>query len=247
MHQKYLLHDHIQFVQHERTFRQSRQRVRAHAVATASSHGSRPTPSPSSEDSSYPAINLNRRSILTIASMFVLPAAFPEDSVATTLPSPDFTTYANPAQNYSFQRPESWEQVEKAGADVLFRDPIKKSSTLGMTVLPVMVPTLDTFGSLEVVAEKLVAAEKAKESTLSVKMLSQQQRETPLASAVYDFVYEVDSTRGRKQIVNCVAIVRSKLYILNGNVSCGKETACGEEQVATVELMKHAAESLKIE
>jgi hypothetical protein len=116
-----------------------------------------------------------------------------------------------------------------------------------MTVLPVMVPTLDKFGSLEVVAQKLIAAEKAKESTLSIEMRSQQQRETPFASAVYDFVYEVDSTRGRKEIVNCVAIVNSKLYILNGNVSCGKDTACGEEQLATVELMKHAAESLKIE
>jgi len=176
-----------------------------------------------------------------------LSVAFAKDSLATAITATDFTTYANPAQNYSFQRPASWEQVEKAGADVLFHDPLKKSSTLGMTVLPVMVPTLDKFGSLEVVAQKLIAAEKAKESTLSVEMLSQQQCETPFASAVYDFVYEVDSTRGRKEIVNCVAIVNSKLYILNGNVSCGKGTECGEEEVATVELMKHAANSLKIE
>jgi hypothetical protein len=195
-------------------------------------------------------LNLNRRSIFAhISALIALPAAaFPRTSFAATdLSTSDFTTFSNPAQNYSFQRPESWEQVDKAGADVLFRDPSKKSSTLGMTVLPVMVPTLDKFGSLDVVAEKLLAAEKAKESTLSVEMLTQTQSETPFASAVYDFVYEVDSTRGRKIIVNCVSIVNSKLYILNGNVSCGKGVACGDEQLATVELMKRAAQSLKIE
>jgi hypothetical protein len=185
---------------------------------------------------------VDRRSLLALAaSIIALPTAFSPQSLAA-----DFTTYSNPAQKYSFQRPESWEQVDKAGADVLFRDPLKKSSTLGMTVLPVMVPTLEKFGSLESVAEKLIAAEKAKESTLSVEMLNQNQRETPFASAVYDFVYEVDSTRGRKQIVNCVAIVESKLYILNGSVSCGKREACGEEQLATVALMKQAAQSLTI-
>lgn len=189
---------------------------------------------------------MNRRSsLLALAAVVALPTVLPPPSLAST-DTTDFITFSNPAQSYSFQCPEAWEQVDKAGADVFFRDPLKKSSTLGMTVLPVMVPSLEKFGSLEVVAEKLLAAEKAKESTLSVEMLSQQQRETPFASAVYDFVYEVDSTRGRKQIVNCVAIVNSKLYILNGNVSCGKGAACGEEQVATVQLMKRAAQSLNI-
>jgi PsbP len=193
--------------------------------------------------------NLNRRLLFQIVAAIALPAmALPPSSLASTTntATDNFTTYSSPSQNYSFQRPESWEQVDKAGADVLFRDPSKKSSTLGMTVLPVMVPTLDKFGSLDIVAEKLIAAEKAKESTLSVEMRSQKQRETPFASAVYDFVYEVDSTRGRKIIVNCVAIVNSKLYILNGNVSCGKGVACGEDQLAVVELMKLAAQSLMI-
>lgn len=50
----------------------------------------------------------------------------------------------------------------KAGADVLFVDPQRKSSTLGVTVSPVRVDSLDAFGDLDTVASRLLQAERAK-------------------------------------------------------------------------------------
>lgn len=39
---------------------------------------------------------------------------------------------------------------------------------------------------------------------------------------LYDFEYDLDSTRGRKRILNTVTIYRSKLYILNAQYKCEK-------------------------
>lgn len=50
----------------------------------------------------------------------------------------------------------------KAGADVLFEDPARKSSTLGVTVNPIRVDSLEAFGDLDAVASRLLQAEKAK-------------------------------------------------------------------------------------
>ena len=50
----------------------------------------------------------------------------------------------------------------KAGADVLFVDPARKSSTLGVTVSPVRVDSLDAFGNLDSIAARLLQAERAK-------------------------------------------------------------------------------------
>jgi len=139
--------------------------------------------------------------------------------VKTLSSDSEFVEYRSADEGYGIQRPSAWEQVNKAGADVLFRDPQVKKATLGVTVLPVRIATLGEFGSLEQVAEKLVSAERAKESTLGVHMVSSMQRDTGNGAA-YDFLYELDSTRGRSTIAASVTIVNSKLYIVNGTVPC---------------------------
>lgn len=40
-------------------------------------------------------------------------------------------------------------QVDKAGADALFRDPAKKSSNVGVTVYPVTIDRLEQVGRLQ--------------------------------------------------------------------------------------------------
>jgi len=45
---------------------------------------------------------------------------------------------------------------------VLFVDPQRKSSMLGVTVSPIRVDSLDAFGDLDAVAGRLLQAEKAK-------------------------------------------------------------------------------------
>lgn len=71
----------------------------------------------------------------------------------------DFT---NQRQGYHLKQPAGWEQSSKAGADALFVDPRRKSSTLGVTVSPIRIDSLDKFGSLEMVRERLLSTERAK-------------------------------------------------------------------------------------
>ncbi|EFN56320.1 hypothetical protein CHLNCDRAFT_17725, partial [Chlorella variabilis] len=114
----------------------------------------------------------------------------------------DLVTFANPSQGYTLLRPAAWEQVDKAGADSLFRDPSKKSTNVGVTVYPVRIASLDQFGDLQAVGERLLGAERAKESTLSVAMVAQTARSSASGAATYDFEYELESTRGRKRILS---------------------------------------------
>lgn len=47
-----------------------------------------------------------------------------------------------------------------------------------------------------------VAAERGKESTLGVEMVAQSARGEAGGASLYDFEYELDSTRGRKRIMS---------------------------------------------
>lgn len=49
-------------------------------------------------------------------------------------------------------------QVGKMGADVLFRDPAVKSTSVGVTVYPVTISSLEEFGDLEAVGRRLLDA-----------------------------------------------------------------------------------------
>lgn len=83
---------------------------------------------------------------------------------ATALQQKDLTELVNSKQGYRIDRPSSWEQTNKAGADVLFTDPLKKSTTVGVTVNPIKIAGLEQFGDVETVRKKLVDTEKQKVS-----------------------------------------------------------------------------------
>lgn len=59
---------------------------------------------------------------------------------------------------------------------------------------------------------------------------------------MYDYEYELDSTRGLKHIVNTVTITGSRLYILNGTVKCEKE-GCGQDTLGSIQLVRDVASS----
>ena len=54
----------------------------------------------------------------------------------------------------------------KAGADILFLDPERKSTTVGVTVSPVRIASLEQFGDVPAVGKRLLDAERAKVSRL---------------------------------------------------------------------------------
>jgi hypothetical protein len=142
----------------------------------------------------------------------------------------------------------TWEQKSKAGADVYFEDSNNHSTNLGVTLLPVMITSLSQFGDLNKVGNKLMDTEKAKESTLGVDMITQQQRqlegkEGPLT---YDFEYELNSTRGRKRIFSTVTVSSGgQLIIVNGNYKCPFKETCDPDN-DTVDAVRRATQSLQL-
>lgn len=64
-------------------------------------------------------------------------------------------------------------------------------------------------------------------------LLAQRERVATVGVPVYEYEYELDSTRGRKRVLNSVAVQGGKLFILNAVVKCGKEQGqCNEDAVA---------------
>ncbi len=107
---------------------------------------------------------------------------------------------------------------------------------------PVLVKTLADFGTLEEVTAKLVAAERdkartaqrthtrtrchdrhdcttlnapraAQESTVSVEVLSSRERRAASGATLYEIDYLLDSSRGKKRVINAVCIDAATLYI----------------------------------
>ena len=70
-------------------------------------------------------------------------------------------------------------QVDKAGADSLFQDPAKKSTSVGVTVYPVMISRLEEFGSLESVGDKLLGAGARPKAVCLARGASAQQQRAP--------------------------------------------------------------------
>lgn len=70
--------------------------------------------------------------------------------------------YEQNDHGYRLSVPDTWEKVNKAGADALFRDPMRKSTTIGVTVYPSRVKSTEEFGTVDQAKEKLVAAEEGK-------------------------------------------------------------------------------------
>ncbi|KAG2501632.1 hypothetical protein HYH03_000137 [Edaphochlamys debaryana] len=168
------------------------------------------------------------------------PAA--ELPAATSAPGPaTLSEYSNTQQRYRLMVPAAWDVKGKAGADVLFEDPARRSTSVGVTVNPVKVSSIEQFGGLDDVGAKLLNAERSKESTLDVSLVSSATRTGATGATLYEYEYELDSTRGRKRILNTVTIFNSKLYILNAAFKCEKDSCGGAEVQAGVALLRKVA------
>ncbi|BDA46952.1 PsbP domain-containing protein 2, chloroplastic [Coccomyxa sp. Obi] len=131
-------------------------------------------------------------------------------------------TYTSPKQDYKFQIPSDWQKTDKSGADVLFVEPSGKAGDIGVTVSPVRIKSLEQFGDLKAVGDRLLAAESSKESTESVELVSSSSRRGEKGTLIYTYDYILDTTRGKKRIVSTVAVAGQKLYIINGTIKCSK-------------------------
>ncbi|MCL7022679.1 hypothetical protein MKW94_018657 [Papaver nudicaule] len=124
--------------------------------------------------------------------------------------------YTDADEGFTLLKPSSWMKVEKAGATVLFEDTNNKKNNLGIVVSPVRLSSLGEFGSPEFVADKLIQAEKRKESTKNAQVIGVAERLGHGGLQVYEFEYMLDSTRGGvKRIFSAAFVASKKLYLLN--------------------------------
>ncbi|KAG0485200.1 hypothetical protein HPP92_009060 [Vanilla planifolia] len=123
--------------------------------------------------------------------------------------------YTDEAEGFTLLKPSAWPKLEKAGATVLFEEG-NGSNNIGVVVSPVRLSSLKDFGTPDFVAGKLIQAERRKESTKYVELISAAERIGHGGLPVYEFEYMVDSSRGgMKRIFSSAFIDSKKLYLLN--------------------------------
>ncbi|MED6216595.1 PsbP domain-containing protein 2, chloroplastic [Stylosanthes scabra] len=124
--------------------------------------------------------------------------------------------YTDSKEGFTLLVPSSWTKVDKAGATALFQDASMGSNNIGVVVNPVRLASLGDFGSPEFVADKLLQAERRKESTKEAELVATSERSGDGGLQIYEFEYTIDSTRGgKKRIFSAAFVTSKKLYLLN--------------------------------
>ncbi|XP_065874674.1 psbP domain-containing protein 2, chloroplastic [Euphorbia lathyris] len=127
-----------------------------------------------------------------------------------------FQRYTDSKEAFTLLRPSSYVMVDKAGATVFFADVNKETNNIGVVVNPVRLTSLAEFGTPQFVADKLIQAEKRKESTKDAEVIGVGERSGHGGLQIYEFEYKVDSTRGGiKRIFSAAFVASNKLYLLN--------------------------------
>lgn len=173
----------------------------------------------------------------------VLQYRFAATAIAEEMSS-ELVSFEDSLKGFKLSRPSSFEYTTKAGADAYFRDPNIRGLAIGITILPVSISSLEQFGSLQATGQRLLETEKAKESTISASMLTQEERSTN-GIVYYDFEYETNTTRGKKIIICTVTIVNSKLWILNGTIPCKADSSC-DRGSKFIDLIRQSALSFQV-
>ncbi|EXB36436.1 PsbP domain-containing protein 2 [Morus notabilis] len=152
--------------------------------------------------------------------------------------------YTDSNEGFTLLRPSSWIKVDKAGATVLFEEANKGSNNVGVVVNPVRLSNLREFGSPEFVADKLIQAERRKESTKEAEVIDVAERSGREGLQVYEFEYKVDSTRGgMKRIFTAAFVASKKLYLLNISHSDKPENPLNDHIRMILEQVLHSFDS----
>ncbi|KAK4416631.1 PsbP domain-containing protein 2, chloroplastic [Sesamum alatum] len=153
--------------------------------------------------------------------------------------------YTDSKEGFTLLVPSSWIKVDKAGATVLFEDADKKANNVGVVVSPTRISSLGEFGTPQFVADKLIQAEKRKESTKEAEVISISERKGHAGLQVYEFEYKVDSTRGGlKRVFSAAFVTSKKLYLLNITHSDGLENPLDVERRRILEQVLHSFDAI---
>ncbi|KAL2521251.1 PsbP domain-containing protein 2 [Forsythia ovata] len=153
--------------------------------------------------------------------------------------------YTDPKEGFTLFIPSSWIKVEKAGATVLFEDTNKKSNNVGVVVNPTRISSLGEYGTPQFVADKLIQAERRKESTKEAEVIAFSERSGHGGLQVYEFEYKVDSTRGGlKRVFSAAFVASKKLYLLNIAHSDGLDDPLDMERRMFLEQILHSFDAV---
>ncbi|XP_050208523.1 psbP domain-containing protein 2, chloroplastic [Mercurialis annua] len=177
---------------------------------------------------------------LAVLALLVNGSVFTTPKTILAIEMEELETYTDATEGFTFLRPSSYLKVDKAGATVLFEDVDKKSNTIGVVVNPVRLTTLAEFGTPQFVADKLIQAEKRKESTKEAEVIALAERSSH-GVQVYEFEYIVDSTRGgMKRIFSAAFVASKKLYLLNITHSDTRESPMNTSTRMVLEKVLHS-------
>ncbi|KAE8673940.1 PsbP domain-containing protein 2 [Hibiscus syriacus] len=169
-----------------------------------------------SKDTLPSPLTLTKRSLNSSALSLVFIGFSPRNAKALPAKDLELERYVDYEQGFTLLRPSSWIKVEKAGATVLFEEANVGGNNVGVVVNPVRLNRLGEFGTPQFVADKLIQAEKRKESTKDAEVIGVAERPGRGGLQVYEFEYKVDSTRGgMKRILSAAFVASKKLYLLN--------------------------------
>ncbi|KAL9462536.1 hypothetical protein AB3S75_000525 [Citrus x aurantiifolia] len=161
------------------------------------------------------SLRLSKRELCS-SFVLILNGLYPKLSKASLPEEMELQRYTDSNEGFTLLRPSSWNKVDKAGATVLFEEANKGTNNLGVVVNPVRVASLGEFGTPQFVADKLIQAEKRKESTIDAELIGASERSGHGGLQVYEFEYKVDSSRGGlKRIFSAAFVASKKLYLLN--------------------------------
>ncbi|XP_062225683.1 psbP domain-containing protein 2, chloroplastic-like [Phragmites australis] len=216
-------------------------------------------------DASSPPPLLTRRAVSS-ASLLLAALPFPASSLQLPVASAseaeaqvtgggggggteelELERYTDQDQGFTLLKPASWPKVEKAGATALFQQEGKGkgSNSIGVVVNPVRLSSLTEFGTPQFVADRLLQAEKKKESTKSAEVISVGERSGHGGLKVYEIEYSLDSTRGgMKRIFSAAFVATKKLYLLNIAYSDSQEKPLDSQTRTVLEQVLHSFDSV---
>ncbi|KAF3337734.1 psbP domain-containing protein 2 [Carex littledalei] len=180
-----------------------------------------------------------RASILAFLPFLV----FPSPAVASPSDGGDhLERYTDQADGFTLLIPPSWVKVEKAGATALFEE---GKNNIGVVVNPVRLSSLREFGTPDFVADKLLQAERKKESTKSVELIETRERLGHGDIPVYEIEYMLDSTRGgMKRIFSAAFVSSKKLHLLNIAYSDSQDNPLNGNTRMILEQVLHSFDAL---
>ena len=124
---------------------------------------------------------------------------------------------ADAALGFRLAYPADWSAAPKPVKthqyEALLEAPAPRGVKLGLTVDPVKIDSLEQFGTLATVTDRVLTVEEGRDGVTDVKLRGAAE-ERPAGTLYYAIVYEVTSSRGKKVYLCRYAIARGRLFVL---------------------------------